>query len=159
MIPVFAIFGLSAAELVLPALFVPAIAWGAVCRNRDPWAWGIAWGLLTALNLSFGFIPWVLFGLIGLIVINSMPFLCPKCKRSLSRKECKAKTCPRCGEFGEAKSQARAVEATAAHPATQQEIMDGRRKAGHCIMCGKPLSGMYRFWVGPRHERCKEFRP
>jgi hypothetical protein len=47
---------------------------------------------------------------------------------------------------------------TAGPQVIQRKVMDERKERGDCIMCGKPLSGMYRFWIGPRHEGCKEFR-
>jgi biotin transporter BioY len=53
-------------------------------KNRNGWAWGLIGGIFL--------VP-------GLLVIMFMPFLCPKCQRSLSNKQWKDRTCPTCGQI------------------------------------------------------------
>ncbi len=53
-------------------------------KNRSGWAWGLIGGLAL---------------LPGLLVLMFMPYLCPKCRKSLSNKEWKGRTCPRCGSI------------------------------------------------------------
>lgn len=53
-------------------------------KNRN----GVAWGLIGGLFL-----------LPGLLVLMFMPFVCPKCKQSLSNREWKQRTCPKCGNL------------------------------------------------------------
>jgi hypothetical protein len=55
-------------------------------KNRSALAWGL-----------FGLIP-----LIALLVLAFMPYLCPKCKHSITNKEWKNRTCPHCGDISKA---------------------------------------------------------
>ena len=50
-------------------------------KNRNPWAWGVV-GALALLP--------------GAIVLMFMPYLCPRCRRSITNKEARAGTCPSC---------------------------------------------------------------
>lgn len=54
-------------------------------RNRDAAAWGFIGGLF--------FLP-------SLIILMLCPYLCPRCRRPLSNKEWRARTCPQCGNLG-----------------------------------------------------------
>ena len=53
-------------------------------KNRNGWAWGLIGGL---------------FLLPGLIVLMFLPYLCPKCRQSISKTRWKLRTCPRCGRI------------------------------------------------------------
>ena len=53
-------------------------------KNRNGWAWGLIGGLF--------FLP-------GLLVLMFMSYLCPQCQQSISNKEWKQRTCPRCGDI------------------------------------------------------------
>ncbi|MFC2151013.1 hypothetical protein ACFLSE_00680 [Bacteroidota bacterium] len=97
--------------MVIGLIFGSLIGFIAYRKNRNFWLWGISFILivdlfyllytsikddsLAALFNGLGTLTWI----IGIIVILSIPALCPKCKDTLSRKERKSKTCPKCGEI------------------------------------------------------------
>ena len=70
--------------LILYAISGVIIGLLAARKNRNGWAWGLIGG-------------WFL--LFGLLVLAFLPYLCPKCKESLTNKSWKSRTCPRCGDI------------------------------------------------------------
>lgn len=60
------------------------IALFATRKNRSPVGWGI-----------FG----VLFAVPTALVLCFMPFLCPKCRKSLSNDQWNSRICPNCGKL------------------------------------------------------------
>jgi len=90
-------------------------------KNRSRWRWsGVVGGVyLVAISIAFvdifvvgtrqtarptlggpeatviALFAWVL----ALCVLAFLPFLCPKCKQPLTRKQRRARTCPLCGSL------------------------------------------------------------
>lgn len=80
-------------------------------KNRNGWAWALIGGLALGL---------------GLLVLAFMPWLCPKCHQSISNKQWKQRTCPRCGDI-------KTVSKRAGYAAV----------VPRCDRCGKPYPSKY----------------
>lgn len=70
-------------EALIPLAFVVLTGWLAARKNRNRWTWGL-----------FGMFP-----IFALLILAFMPYLCPKCRQSLSNKEWENRTCPTCGDL------------------------------------------------------------
>jgi len=68
--------------LIYWAIFGLIIGLCAKCKNRNGFLWGIIGG------------PFLI---IGLLVLIFKPFLCPKCRKKLNKKQRRDKICPDCG--------------------------------------------------------------
>ena len=65
-------------------VFAVGLGLGAKQKNRNSWAWGVIGGLI--------FWP-------AAILLTLLPYLCPKCKQPMSKKEFNNQICPRCGDL------------------------------------------------------------
>jgi uncharacterized membrane protein YeaQ/YmgE (transglycosylase-associated protein family) len=86
-------------------------------KNRNGWLWGIIFGAVWPLGHisgELGFISRNAIGnsiagafysswIIAMITLAFLPYLCPKCKEKISKKQWKEKICPRCGKLEESK--------------------------------------------------------
>lgn len=70
--------------LLIYLVFAIGMGFDAKRKNRNSWAWGVIGGLF--------FIP-------AAVLLTLLPYLCPKCKQPMSKKEFNNQICPRCGDL------------------------------------------------------------
>jgi len=86
------------------------VAFLAKRKNRSPWTWGLAGAVFT--------IP-------TLLILAFFPYRCPQCRKSLSQRQWRDRTCPRCGDLRPAKQVPKPPPRTVTEQHAQPEIPEG----------------------------------